>query len=117
MTDRLTAWLRVLRGRASAGIWNDQVLLSALAVAVGIAAAFAAVLFRELIGLIQTGFFGFDHERVASGVAGLAWWHVLLAPALGGLLIGLYVRFLMPGGRPQGVADVIEANALRAGRM
>ncbi|MEP3113603.1 chloride channel protein [Nisaea sp.] len=117
MTGRLTAWLRVLRGRASAGIWNDQVLLSALAVAVGIAAAFAAVLFRELIGLIQTGFFGFDHERVASGVAGLAWWHVLLAPALGGLLIGLYVCFLMPGGRPQGVADVIEANALRAGRM
>ncbi len=115
--ERLTAGLRTLRGRASAGIRNDQVLLSALAVAVGIAAAFSAVLFRELIGLIQTGFFGFDHERIASGVAGLAWWHVLLAPALGGLLIGLYVRFLMPGGRPQGVADVIEANALRAGRV
>lgn len=115
--ERLSGWMQIIRGRVSAAIRNDQVLLSALAVAVGIAAAFAAVLFRELIGLIQAGFYGFDHERVASGVAGLAWWHLLLAPALGGLLIGLYIRFLMPGGRPQGVADVIEANALRAGRM
>ena len=115
--DRLATWLRVFQDRVSAGIRNDQVLLSGLALAVGIAAACAAVLFRELIGLIQTGFYGFGHERVASGVAGLAWWHLLLAPALGGLLIGLYIRFLMPGGRPRGVADVIEANALRAGRM
>ncbi|WP_339854433.1 chloride channel protein [uncultured Nisaea sp.] len=115
--DYLSAGLRGIRGRAAAGIRNEQVLLSALAVAVGTAAAFAAVLFRELIGLIQTGFYGFGHERVVSGVAGLAWWHLLLAPALGGLLIGLYIHYFMPGRRPQGVADVIEANALRAGRM
>lgn len=115
--DYLSAGLRGIRGHAAAGIRNEQVLLSALAVAVGTAAAFAAVLFRELIGLIQTGFYGFGHERVVSGVAGLAWWHLLLAPALGGLLIGLYIHYFMPGRRPQGVADVIEANALRAGRM
>lgn len=115
--DYLSAGLRGIRGHAAAGIRNEQVLLSALAVAVGTAAAFAAVMFRELIGLIQTGFYGFGHERVVSGVAGLTWWHLLLAPALGGLLIGLYIHYFMPGRRPQGVADVIEANALRAGRM
>lgn len=96
---------------------NEQVLLSGLAVVIGIAAAFAAVLFRELIGLIQAGFYGFEHELVASGVSELSRWHVLLAPTVGGLLIGLFIRYVMPGGRPQGVADVIEANALRAGRV
>ncbi|UUX49074.1 chloride channel protein [Nisaea acidiphila] len=106
-----------LRARAAGAVGNEQVLLSGLAVVVGVAAAFAAVLFRELIGLVQAAFFGFEHEHVASGVEGLAWWHILLAPAFGGLLVGLYLRFLMPGGRPQGVADVIEANALRAGRV
>ncbi|WP_350059521.1 chloride channel protein [Nisaea sp.] len=115
--ERLTALLRASRGSAGALLRNDQVLLTLFAVAVGIAAAFAAVLFRELIGLFQTGFYGFGHERVASGVAGLDWWHILLAPAAGGLLIGLYLHFFMPGGRPQAVADVIESNALRAGRM
>ncbi|WP_193182882.1 chloride channel protein [Nisaea sediminum] len=110
-------WISKGRERALHVLRNEQVLLSGLAVVIGVAAAFSAVLFRELIGLIQTGFYGFEHERVASGVAALAWWHVLLAPAVGGLLIGLFVRYLMPGGRPQGVADVIEANALRAGRV
>ncbi|WP_420405990.1 chloride channel protein [Nisaea sp.] len=110
-------WISEGRKHARVALRNEQVLLSGLAVVIGVAAAFAAVLFRELIGLIQTGFYGFGHELVASGVSGLAWWQVLLAPVIGGLLIGLFVRYLMPGGRPQGVADVIEANALRAGRV
>lgn len=106
-----------LRAKLIEAWHHEQVLLSGLALGIGVAAASAAVLFRELIGLIQYVFFGFSHEHVASGIAGLAWWHILLAPAIGGLLIGLYLKYLMPGGRPQGVADVIEANALRAGRM
>jgi len=110
-------WVSEGRRHARDMLRNEQVLLSGLAVVIGIAAAFAAVLFRELIGLIQAGFYGFEHELVASGVSELSRWHVLLAPTVGGLLIGLFIRYVMPGGRPQGVADVIEANALRAGRV
>jgi CIC family chloride channel protein len=40
-----------------------------------------------------------------------------LAPAAGGLLIGLFLKYLMPGGQPQGVAQVIEAASLKGGRM
>jgi CIC family chloride channel protein len=40
-----------------------------------------------------------------------------LAPTLGGLLVGLFIHHLMPGRHPQGVAEVIEAMALRSGRM
>jgi hypothetical protein len=47
----------------------------------------------------------------------MPWWQVLLAPAACGLLVGLFIRYLMPNGRPQGVADVIESAALHEGRM
>ena len=50
-------------------------------------------------------------------VSALPSWRILLVPTAGGLLIGLFVHFFMPGRRPQGVAEVIEANALRGGRM
>ena len=38
-------------------------------------------------------------------------------PSLGGLLIGVIIYYTMPGRRPQGIAEVIEASALRGGRM
>lgn len=98
-------------------IRNDQLVMSAVALAVGLAAAAGAVAFRESIDVLQAVFLGFGSENVASGAAAMPDWRLLLAPTAGGLLIGLFVRYLMPGGRPQGVADVIEASALRAGRM
>ncbi len=96
---------------------NDQLILSLLALVVGAAAGGAGILFREGIGIVQTLFFGSGAERLYLLAGDLPWWQVLLAPAAGGVLIGLFVYHLMPGRRPQGVADVIEANALGAGRM
>ena len=40
-----------------------------------------------------------------------------MAPTLGGLAIGVFIHFCMSERRPHGVADVIEANALRHGKM
>jgi len=96
---------------------NDRAVLSALAVAVGAGAAGGAILFREAIGWIQWLGYGFSSERVHSLAAALPWWQLLLVPTLGGLLIGLFVRFVMPQGRNQGVADVAEAMAFQGGRM
>jgi CIC family chloride channel protein len=96
---------------------NDQVVLSVLAVVIGAAAGAAAIGFRSTIDLVQWCFYGWRDGEIASLAAQLPWWHLLLAPALGGLAIGLFVTFLMPGRRPQGVAQVIEANALQGGRM
>lgn len=108
--SRLLMWVRKIVG-------NDQLILSLLAIVVGAAAGGAGIVLREAIGLVQTVFFGSGDSRLFIHAAGLAWWHVLLAPTVGGLAIGLFVRYLMPDGRPQGVADVIEANALRHARM
>jgi CIC family chloride channel protein len=96
---------------------NDQVILSLCAVATGLAAGYGAIGFRWLIGAVQHLFYGFGSENVATLAAGLPWWQILLGPAVGGLLVGLFLKYLMPGGQPQGVAQVIEAASLRGGRM
>ncbi len=98
-------------------IRNDQLILAILALAVGAATGGGVVLFREGIGLVQTVFYGSATSDLYTHVQGLAWWHLLLAPTAGGLLIGLLVHRLLPGRRPHGVADVIEAGALHSGRM
>lgn len=96
---------------------NDQVVLSILAVVIGAAAGGAAIAFRDAIGGIQWLAYGFSGEQVATLAAELPWWQLLLAPAAGGLAIGLFIRYFLPGGRAQNVSHVIEASALSDGRM
>ena len=96
---------------------NDQVVLSVMAVVIGMAAGGASIGFRYGIDIAQRLFFGFGGEQVATLAGQLPWWQVMLAPAVGGLVVGLLVHFGLPGRRPHGVADVIEASALLGGRM
>ena len=103
------AWQRVTR--------NDQLVLFFLAVVVGTAAGYGALLFRLLTAAIQVLFLGYGTEHLVSAAAAIPWWQILLAPTLGGLFIGLFTRLAFPGRLPQGVAHVMEASALRQGRM
>ena len=96
---------------------NDQVVLSVLAVVIGALAGGAAIGFRHTIDAVQDLGYGPGEFDFIALVSGLPWWQVMLVPAAGGLAVGLFVRFFMPNRRPQGVADVMEANALRGGRM
>ena len=88
-----------------------------LALLIGLAGAYGAILFREIYLLFQTLAFGTGEDQLYSHIAGLPAWQIVAAPTLGGLAIGLFVHFVLPGKRPQGVADVMESAALRAGRM
>ncbi len=96
---------------------HEQVVLSLLAVVVGVVVAYAAIGFRLAIGGVQWLGFGFTHQTVFEAAAELPWWQLLLVPTVGGLAVGLFLQYLMPGRRPQGVPHVIEANALKGGRM
>ena len=91
--------------------------LSLLAVLVGLIGGIASIAFIEGIRAVQyLGFFT-SSEFLASRVAKLPWWQIVMVPVIGGLVVGLLSYFWMPDRRSQGVADVIEANALRGGRM
>jgi CIC family chloride channel protein len=96
---------------------HDQVILTLVAVLTGVVVGYAAIGFRLAIGGVQWLGFGFSDEAVYTKVAALPAWQVLLVPTLGGLAVGLFLRFVMPGGRAQGVPEVIEASVLRQGRM
>ena len=110
VSDKLAAQVKGL-------LHNHQIRLGSLAVLGGGLGGGAGIAFREAIGLIQYLFFGFSSERFHSNVADTPFWIVLLAPAAGGVAVGLIVHYLMPGRRTRGVADIMEASALQRGRM
>ena len=96
---------------------NDQLILSILAVFVGAAAGGGVIAIRELIDLIQGLTLGGTSENLISIVFTLPWWQTLFTPAIGGLMVGLFIYYCIPGQKPQSVAKVIEASALQGGRM
>ena len=116
LKTRLSSWRRIA-ATAKRVSRNDQVILSALAVGIGGLAGLGAILFRLGIDAVQWSALGFWGEQVVSHAAEQPWWRILLAPTLGGLVVGLAIHFFMPNRRPQAVADVIEASALHGGRM
>lgn len=104
--------------RIRKAIGREQPVLFALALLIGVLTGYAVIGFRALIGLCQFGFYGSAaEESFMSVVQSLPRWWVLLVPTAGGLLVGLFVYFFLPGRRNHGVADVMEACALRGGRM
>lgn len=124
LIQRLRAWIAVF-GKPSLRDFRpahdlaarEQAKMLLFAATIGLAVGYAAYGFRALLGFIQSFFFGTESEFLIGAVLDLPWWQVLFAPALGGLLVALFLRFIMPGGRPQGVADVIEAGMYYDGRM
>jgi len=88
-----------------------------MAVVLGVSAAYGAIGFRYLIGFVQWGAFGTQSEALLDYLVSLPGWRIALAPVVGGLLIGLFIRYATHDKRPLGVADVIEAAALKNGRM
>ena len=87
-----------------------------LAIAVGVLAGYAVLLFRHAIGLVQWLWLETAAENIVATKAGLT--HPLIvfsAPVIGGLVVGMLLVWLAPRRRASGVADVIEAAHLRHG--
>lgn len=96
---------------------NEHLLLGVMALAVGAVAAYGALFFRLAVDAIQEIAFGAPLDVAVPSLETLAWWHIMLVPSLGGLMIGLFLHFFHNGGRAHAIAHVIEASALRGGRM
>ena len=56
-------------------------------------------------------------EHLVSAANAVPWYWVLLAPAAGGLIVGIMLDRLLPGKRAESVADVIEARALPQNKL
>jgi len=107
---RWLRWLRDLGTRYRRG--GDGTML-ATAVLVGLGAGAGAVVFRWMIALVHS--LSFDWFRSVTSGWGLT--YVVLAPALGGLVVGPMIYFFAREARGHGVPEVMEAVALRGGRI
>ena len=95
-----------------------QVQFWFIALAIGVAAGFAALGFRVGIDRLQAMLYGTDDpSRLGSFAASLPWWWVLCLPILGGLAVGVILDRFTPDGRVRSVADVIEGAAMKGGRV
>ena len=88
---------------------STPVKLMACAIAIGLLAGYGAVGFRIAISEIQQLFYGADSHGVVAQAIELPWWQIVAAPMIGGLIVGLFWKYILPRHRSQGVADVIEA--------
>lgn len=89
-----------------------------IAMAIGIAAGFAALFFRKGITAVQTlAYRGEDMAQLHSWAATLPWYWVLSVPVLGGLAVGFILNHFTSDARARAVAEVIEGAALHEGRV
>ena len=96
---------------------SEQLVLSILAMIVGALAGGGAILFRDGLLLVQSLFFGTGEEALHRHLSEIPVWQLILAPAVGGLIVGIFIYKFLPERRPHGVADVIDAASFHDARM
>ncbi|SFA80099.1 chloride channel protein, CIC family [Poseidonocella pacifica] len=115
------ATFRQACSRGARALWRsgpEQVGVWILALIIGTAAGFAALIFRRGIDWLQTTVYGTeDVLQLHSFAATLEWYWILVIPMLGGTAVGIVLYLWTPDGRVRSVADVIEGAALREGRV
>ena len=88
-----------------------------IAMLVGILSGYGAIVFRYMIRLVQWAFFGSAGVNFLETVSAAPLYVKLLAPALGGLIIGPIIFFIAREARGPGVSETMEAVAIRGGRI
>jgi CIC family chloride channel protein len=110
MLQWLDGRLKTVKRLASA----EHTVMSALALLVGLAGGYGAVGFRHLIDAVQRLAYG-DDSALLHLVEDLPFLHIMLVPALGGLIVGPLVYFYAAEAKGHGVPEVMDAVALKNG--
>jgi CIC family chloride channel protein len=116
MADKLLK-SNILLNRMRRIVRSEQLVLSILAMVVGALSGGGAILFRDGLLFVQSLIYGTSDETLHTYLADLPAWHLILGPTVGGLIVGIFIYKFLPGKRPHGVADVIDAAAFHDARM
>ena len=95
---------------------NENSVILIIASLIGLIGGFGAVGFRSLIEFIQSMVIG-GHENILAIVTAMPWYKKLFIPSLGGLIVGPLVYYLGRETKGHGVPEVMEAVALRGGKI
>ncbi len=95
---------------------DERILTLILAAFIGFLSGYGAVLFRLLIKVTQYIFYGHTGDILSFSHA-LPLYTIVGIPCLGGLMVGLIVTFAASEAKGHGVPEVMEAVALRNGRI
>ncbi|HOG17596.1 MAG TPA: chloride channel protein [Syntrophales bacterium] len=107
---RYASFLKILGG-------SDHAVMVLIAILVGVLSGYGAIVFRYMIRLVQWLFFGPGGATFLETVSAAPLYVKILAPALGGLIIGPIIFFIAREARGPGVTETMEAVALRGGRI
>jgi CIC family chloride channel protein len=95
---------------------TEQIYIVLVSVAIGLLGGFCAVGFRLLIQSMNE-LFWHQGQYTIGYLYGLPFWWKLLAPTLGGAVVGLIVYRFAREAKGHGVPEVMEAVAIRSGRI
>jgi CIC family chloride channel protein len=92
---------------------SESAVIMLTALVVGVGAGLGAVVFRRLIAGVQT----LAYEGLGGLLEAIAPFHLLIIPALGGAIFGPLIYRFAREAKGHGVPEVMEAVALRGGRI
>ncbi len=92
---------------------HPELVLIGTALLVGILTGIGAIIFRYLIEAVSW----IGYEWIPEITSGLGKAYIIIVPALGGLLVGLLIYFFAREAKGHGVPEVMEAVALKGGRI
>ncbi len=95
---------------------HKHVYLSLAAILIGILAGYGALIFRYVIKMAQYGFYQNTND-VLTFHSSMPFWLKIILPAAGGLIVGPLIYFGAREAKGHGVPEVMEAVALKGGRI